>query len=318
MRSFLIRRFFFGILTLFGATAMVFGLSRAAGDPLLLYAAPGSYGMTPQQKEALRQKLGLNHPLVVQYLMWVGNTLKGNLGNTLVNQVPVKSLIAARIGATMELGLGAFIFCVFVGIPLGVLSAVKRGTVWDYLGRSFALFGQALPNFWVGLMAILIFAVILGWLPVGTNGPSSVSIFSWTRIRYFILPVITLGWLPAAAFLRLTRSSMLEVLDSEYVKLARIKGVNERSVIWRHAFRNATLQPLTLSAVTLAGFVTGAVVVERVFAWPGIGQLTIQAVWNNDFPTLTAAVLMFTGIFVAMNFFADVMYAVIDPRVRYR
>jgi len=317
MRYFLIRRFAFAIVTLIVATMLVFSLSRAAGDPLLLYAKPGGYGMSPERIEALKKKLGLDRPLVVQYFMWLGQVLRGDLGNTIVSETPVARLVADRIPYTLRLGFIAFVFSIAVGIPLGVLSAVKRGTSWDYIARGFALLGQALPAFWIGILAILVFAVTLDWLPAGTAGPEGKSFFTWTKFKYFILPTLTLGWLPTAAFLRLTRSAMLEVLDSEYIKLARAKGVAERTIIWKHAFKNAVLQPLTLAAVTFAGFITGAVVVERVFAWPGVGQLSVQAVWDNDFPTITSTVLLWTSVYVFMNLFADLAYAYLDPRIKY-
>jgi peptide/nickel transport system permease protein len=314
MRRFLVRRFFLALLTLLAATAIVFSLSRAAGDPLLLYAKPGGYGVSPQQIEALKKKLGLDKPLVVQYFLWLGNTLKGDLGRTLLDEKKVSKVMSEKIGATLQLALGAWLFATLVGVPLGVLSAVKRSTVWDYLGRSFALMGQALPPFWIGIVAVLIFAVELQWLPSGTR-PRGVSF--WELVKHFIMPAITLGWFPAAGYMRLTRSAMLDVLDSEFIKLARAKGVKGTSVVWRHAFRNALIPPLTLSGLILAGFLTGAVIVETVFAWPGIGNMAVQAVWNNDFPLLTGSVLMFAVIFVTMNFLTDVAYAYIDPRIRY-
>ncbi|MDP3062568.1 MAG: ABC transporter permease [Chloroflexota bacterium] len=316
MQRYLLRRFAFAILTLVASTALVFSLTRAAGDPVLMYATPG-YGRTPEQIDAIKKWLGLDKPLVVQYFIWLGNTIKGDLGNQIVTRQPVVSVIRTRIFWTMQLGLAAWIWAVAVGIPLGILSAVKRGTVFDYIGRSFALLGQALPSFWVGMMAILMFAVILGWLPVSTAGPTNVHPLSWAHIKFFIMPALTLGWFVAASLLRLTRSAMLEILDSEYVKFARAKGVSEWKVIWKHAFRNAVLQPLTLAATTLAGFIGGAVVIERVFAWPGVGRLALEAVWNTDYPTLTAVVLLWTLGFVVMNFIADLMYAYLDPRVRY-
>ena len=317
MRRYLIRRFLFAVLTLLVGTMLVFGLSRAAGDPLLLYAKPGGYGMTPQRVEDLSRKLGLDKPLVVQYLVWLGRVLRGDLGETIVSETPVSRLVRQRIGATVQLGVAAFAVALVLGIPLGMVSAVKRGTVWDYFARAFALLGQAAPQFWVAIMAILLFAVTLGWLPVGTAGPDDAPLWTWTKLKYLIMPALTLGWGPMAIFLRLTRSSMLEILDSEYVKLARAKGVDSRVVIWKHAFRNAILQPLTAAAITLAGFITGAVVIERIFAWPGIGQLTIEAVWNNDFPTLTIMVLLWTALFVTMNFLADIAYAYLNPVIRY-
>ncbi|MCI0439868.1 MAG: ABC transporter permease [Chloroflexi bacterium] len=318
MRRYLLRRLLFGLLSLVAVTALVFGLSRAAGDPILLYAKPGGYGITPERLEQLEKKLGLDKPLVVQYFVWLGRIVRGDFGNTIVTETPVKQLIRDRITPTLQLGIAAFVFSIMIGVPLGVLSAVKRGTVWDYLGRGFALFGQALPTFWTGIMAILVFSVILGWLPVGTSGPTETFPLSWNKIKFFLMPAITLGWLPAAAFLRLTRSAMLEVLDSEYIRFARSKGVSGRSVVWKHAFRNAMLQPLTLAAITLASFITGSVVAERIFAWPGVGQLTIQAVWNNDFPTLTGTVMLWTAAFVLLNFVADMAYGFFNPVIRYK
>ena len=318
MGRYLIRRFLFAIITLLLASMIVFGLSRLAGDPLLIYAKPGGYGMSPQRVADLSKKLGLDKPLAVQYLMWLGRVLTGDLGKTIVSETPVSRLVGERIMPTLQLGLTSSVFAIVLGLPLGVISAVKKGSVWDYVARIIALVGQAAPQFWIALMAILLFAVTLGWLPVGTSGPDDVFFFSWAKLRYLVMPTITLGWGPAAAILRLTRSSMLDVMDSEYVRLARAKGVSSNVVIWKHAFRNAVLQPLTVAALTLAGFVTGAVVIERIFAWPGIGQLTINAVWNNDFPTLTSTVLILTAVYVVLNFVADIGYMWLNPVIRYK
>ncbi len=317
MRRYLIRKLIFATLTLLAATMFMFGLSRLAGDPLLLFAKPGGYGMSPERVEQLSQKLGLDKPLVVQYLVWLGRVLTGDFGETIVSETSVGKLMWERAAPTLQLAIVSFILSVLMGVPLGVVSAVKRGTLSDYASRTFALVGQAAPIFWVAIMAILLFAVTLDWLPVGTSGPDNVSFWTWTKFKYLIMPAFALGWGPAAALLRLTRSSMLEVLDSEYVTMARAKGANYSAVLWKHAFRNAILQPLTTSAIVLASFVTGAVVIERIFAWPGIGQLMTDAVWNNDFPTLTSTVLVFTAVFVAMNFLADILYGVMNPVIRY-
>ncbi len=317
MRRYLIRKLIFAIITLLVATMFVFGLSRMAGDPLLLFAKPGGYGMSPERVEQLSQKLGLDKPLVVQYLVWLGRILTGDFGETIVSETSVRKLIWERVAPTMQLAVASFILAILMGVPLGVVSAVKRGSLSDYVSRTIALIGQAAPIFWVCIMAILLFAVTLDWLPVGTAGPDDVSFWTWTKFKYLIMPAFALGWGPAAALLRLTRSSMLEVLDSEYVTLARAKGTAYRVVVWKHAFRNAILQPLTTSAIILASFVTGAVVVERIFAWPGVGQLMTDAVWNNDFPTLTSTVLVFTAVFVAMNFLADIAYGILNPVIRY-
>jgi peptide/nickel transport system permease protein len=303
-------------VSLIGATASVFAMSRMTGDPLLLYATPG-YGLTAEQEASLRSQLHLDKPLVLQYVLWLGNVARGDLGRTLLDRQKVTVVIGQKIGNSFQLGLGAWIFSVAVGIPLGVLSAVKRGTAWDYAGRVFALFGIATPSFWIGLMAIYLFGVTLGWLPTGSKNPYGGFALGWTNVKYFIMPSIVLGWGPAAGFLRITRSAMLEILDSEFVKFARSKGVGSNSIIWKHALRNALIPPLTLIALTMASFITGTVVVEQVFAWPGLGATAVTAVFNNDFALLTGIVLIFIAVFSLANFLADIAYAFLDPRIKY-
>ena len=310
MYAFLIRRLAFVLIALLGATAVVFGLSRMAGDPVLLYAKPAGYG-SEDYLDNLRKKLGTDRPLVIQYIKWVGQLAQGDLGRTLLAERPVIEVINEKIWNTFQLAFAGWAFATIIGVPLGVLSAVKRGTYWDYLGRSIALFGQALPAFWVGVMLVLVFAVTWELFPAAFKGEG----FSW---KHFVLPTITIGWGAAAGYLRITRSAMLEVLDSEFVKLARAKGAGSTSVIWKHAFKNALIPPLTLSALLLAGLMNGAVVAEVVFAWPGLGRVAlVEAVNNNDFPLLTGAVFVFTIIYLIMNFVADMLYAWADPRIRY-
>ncbi len=310
MHRFILRRFVFGVFTLVGATLITFALSRMAGDPRLLYAQEGGYGLTPERYEALGRELGLDKPLIWQYGVWLGNILRGRWQESLLDRKPVLGKIRERIPITLRLGLAAFLFSLALGVPLGVLSAVKRATTWDYIGRGFALLGQALPSFWVGIMGILIFSVQFRWFPTGTLGEG-------ISIKHYIMPTVALGWLPAASYLRLVRSAMLEVLDSEFVKLARAKGVTSRVVIWKHAFRNALIPPLTLSALILTGFITGSVVTETVFSIPGLGRLAYDAILNNDFPIMVANVLVFTALYVVMNFITDVLYAYVDPRIKY-
>ena len=289
----------------------MFALSRMAGDPVLLYAKPAGYGATEEYLDNLREKLGVDKPLVVQYAIWVGRMLRGDLGRTLLAERKVSEVIREKIFNTFQLAFAGWLLATIVGIPLGVLSAVKRGSVWDYLARGLALFGQALPPFWVGIVLVLIFAVHLGWLPSAFKGEG-------ISVKHFILPSITIGWAAAAGYLRITRSAMLEVLDSEFIKLAWSKGLTSKRVIWKHAFKNALIPPLTFSALLLAGLLNGAVVAEVVFAWPGLGRIAlVQAVNNNDFPLLTGAVLVFIIIYLFMNFVADLLYAWIDPRIRY-
>ena len=254
--------------------------------------------------------------LVIQYAVWMGKGIfQGDFGDSLKTGQPVMKMVLGFAPASLQLGLSATLFVLITGIPLGMLSAVKRGTIWDVIGRTFAVFGQALPPFWLGIMLILIFSVNLDWLPSGTRGYDATGFLD--RLTYFIIPAVTLGWLASAGLMRLVRSSMLEVLDSEFVKLARAKGVGSNTVIWKHAFKNALIPPLTFSALILVGFIGGTVVTETVFAWPGLGRMIYTAVINNDFPLMTGSVLVFTVAYVIAVFIIDLLYATIDPRIRY-
>ena len=212
MGPFLLRRLLFVFISLIGATATVFSLSRAAGDPVLLYAKPAGYGSTEEYLDNLRKHLGTDKPLIVQYVRWVGQYLRGDMGRTLLAEQPVARVIQEKIGNTFQLAFVGWLISTVVGVPIGVLSAVKRGSVWDYIGRGFALFGQSVPPFAVGILGILIFAVHLDWLPAAFKGEG------WGQWKHFVLPSITVAWASAAGYLRITRSSMLEVLDSEFVK----------------------------------------------------------------------------------------------------
>lgn len=298
------------MIALIGATMLVFGLSRMVGDPRDLYIQEGGYGTSAETRAVLEKQLNLDKPFVLQYGLWLGRVLKGDLGNSVFTRTPVSRQIKESAPRTLKLGLVSWVIATGMGIPLGIAAAVYRGTVWDKLARGFALLGQAAPPFWLGIMGILLFSVRLRWLPAGTEGEG-------LAIRNFIMPAFTLGWLASAGYMRITRSAMLEVLDSEFVKLARAKGVGRGAVIWKHAFRNALIPPLTISALLLAGFITGAVVIETVFAWPGMGRLAVDAVSNNDYPLMTGAVLVFAVVYLVMNLLTDVAYAYVDPRIRY-
>lgn len=304
MARYILIRLIYATVVAFATSVFVFALAHRTGDPRTVFLT--SYTSDAQWEE-WGKRWGLDRPIIVQYGIWIGNAIQGDFGESLRELRPVSAVISERVPATLQLAGGAFIFSAVLGIPLGVLSAVKRGTFWDYAGRTFALFGQALPPFWLGIMLILLFAVRIDWLPTSGRG----------GFTHYILPSITLGWLTTSGILRIMRSSMLEVLDSEYIKLARAKGVNARSVIWKHAFRNALLAPLTFAGLILAAFITGAVVTETVFGWPGLGRLAVQSVNNNDFPTMTGIVLLFTLAYLGMNLLVDVAYAYIDPRIRY-
>ena len=249
-------------------------------------------------------------------MIWIGKGIfQGDFGTSLKTGLPVLEMVKNFAPASIQLGLSATLFVLLTGIPIGIMSAVRRGTFLDAFGRTFAVFGQALPPFWLGIMLILVFSVNLDWLPSGTRGHDAASAFD--KAKHFIMPAVTLGWLASAGLMRLVRSSMLDVLDSEFIKLARAKGVGNTSVIWKHAFKNALIPPLTFSALILVGFIGGTVVTETVFAWPGLGMMTYTSILNNDFPLMTGAVLVFTIVYVFAVFVIDILYAFIDPRIRY-
>lgn len=304
MIQFLVRRFILLVVTLWAVSILVFTMSRVTGDPREMFL---NRGVTKEMWDAWGKEMGLEKPLPIQYLVWASKAARGDLGDSLWERRSVTKSIFEKMPATLQLGLSTFLFSVILGVPLGVLSAVRRGTFADYFGRFIAVTGQALPPFWIGLVLILIFSVWLGWLPAAKKG----------GIDTFILPTITLGWLFAASILRLVRSSMLSVLDEEYIKLARAKGVSGTSVVWKHAFKNAAAAPLTYSGLLLAGLFTGTVVTESVFGWPGVGRLSVDAVIQNDFPMLAGIVLIFTLLFIIGNLLVDIILALIDPRVRY-
>ena len=315
MGAFLARRALFAVITVFAATLIVFTVSRLVGDPLQFLIRPEGYGVSPEALAAISKKIGLDRPLAIQYLIWIGGVLRGDFGKSLLTEKPVINIFLEKAPPTIQLAGVAWILATLIGVPVGVISAVNRGGVFDYLGRAFALFGQAIPVFWLGIMAILIFSVILGWFPSGTKGPIDASF--WEQAKHFVLPATVLGWSGAASYARLTRSAMLEVLDSEFVKMARAKGVVSRKVIWKHAFRNAMIPPITFSALLIAFFLSGQVVVEAVFGWPGLGRLATESVFENDFNTLSTSVLFFAALFAFASFLADTLYAFVDPRIRY-
>ncbi len=319
MTRFLVRRSISIFISIIGATVVIFILTRLGPDPLDLWLGDVQVELTEEQIDRIRAKLGVDKSLPEQYGLWVWNLLHFDFGDSTGTNRPVKSIIRDHITVTLQLAAGAWIFAVVVGISMGVLASAKRATFWDYAGRTFALFGQATPQFWTGVMVILVFAVILGWFPAGTLGEQKGFPLAWSNLKHWILPCIVLGWPSSAGIMRLTRSAMLEILDSEYIKLARAKGVARMPIIWRHALRNAVIPPLTSALVILADYLNGALVVEIIFAIPGIGQVALnQAVYDNDWPLLAGTVFAFIGIYVSFAFLADILYAVIDPRIRYR
>ena len=303
MKRFLAKRLIASIVIMWFATAVVFGLSRAAGDPTFLFISEYT---TDEVIAEWRKEFGLDRPYPIQYLSWLGTAIRGDFGASLNEARPAIDVVVQRLPATLQLAAVSFVFAIAIGIPIGVLSAVKRGSWWDLGGRVFALIGQATPNFWMGIMLVLLFSVQFELLPTSGRG----------GLDHYVLPAITLGSGSAAGLVRLTRSAMLEMLDSEFVKFARSKGVPAHTVVWKHAFRNSLIVPVTYAGLILAAFTTGTVVVETVFGWPGIGRLAVTAINDNDFPVMSATVLLFTLMYLVVNFIVDISYALIDPRIR--
>ena len=259
--------------------------------------------------EQVRAKWGLDQPIYVQYARYIGNFVTGDFGEAWAyGGVPITSLIANRLPNTIMLAGFAWVISASIALPIGVMVAVKKDSAFDWAGKVVALIGQSAPSFAIGLILMWVFAVLLGWLPTSGNDAGFKSI---------ILPGMALGYYNVAAVMRLTRSSMLEVLDTEYVKLARIKGMPERKVIWKHCFRNALIVPFTYMGLIGAVLLTGSVVIETVFVWPGLGDLAIDAIRNRDFPVIQSIVILFAAFYIFINLAVDVMYAYLNPRIRY-
>jgi peptide/nickel transport system permease protein len=304
MKRFIVKRMGYAALSLILLSLIIFLLVRLTGDPTVLLVEPGA---SKEDMEAVRVQLGLDRPIWVQYGQFASSLLRGDFGHSFYYRTPVLELYMSRFPHSLVLALAAMAFSLIVGIPSGIIAAVRVNQWWDSAGKIFALLGLSLPSFWVGLVMILFFSVYLGWLPSSGSG----------SVAHVIMPAFALGWYFAAAHMRLTRSAMLEVLGSEYVKLARLKGLPEALVIAKHAFKNALIPVLTLAGINLVIMVNVAVVVETVFAWPGVGRLLFEGISFRDFPVVQATVLINGAMVVVVSFLVDVLYAVIDPRIRF-
>src|SRR3984893_17619686 len=303
MKQYIITRIGYCLLSLFLLSLTIFFFVRVTGDPATLLVEPGA---SPDDIAAIHHQFGLDRPLVVQYGLFMVSVLTGDLGQSFYYRTPVLELYWSRLPNSVMLATAAMAFSLLIGIPSGILASVRVGRFWDNAGKVFALLGLSLPSFWVGLVMILVFSVYLGWLPSSGSGTP------W----HLIMPAFALGWYFAASHMRLTRSSMLEVLGSEYVKLARLKGLPQSLVIAKHAFKNALIPVLTLAGINLVIMVNATVVVEVVFAWPGIGRLLYEGITFRDFPVVQGVVLIGGAMIVVVNLVIDVLYAVIDPRIR--
>jgi peptide/nickel transport system permease protein len=304
MQRYILRRLAQSLIALFALSMIIFVLCRLIGDPTMLMLPDTA---TQDDIAQLRSALGLDKPWPVQYWLFISKAVQGDFGRSLKGQMPVMDLIKERLPNSIKLAAVSLTITVLFAFPLGVLAAVKKGTAIDTVANLVAVLGQSLPQFWVGIVLIQIFAVGLRWLPVAGVG----------GVSHYILPAFTLGWFVVAGMMRLLRSSMLDVLDSEFIKMARIKGVPWGTVLWKHALRNALIPVLTFGAIYFAILITGAILVETVFAWPGIGQLVYQGIVFRDFPVIQAIVLLTAGIVVAVNLLVDITYAYVDPRIRY-
>jgi peptide/nickel transport system permease protein len=312
MLVFLARRLAQIIPTLFFVSILIFGLQQLLpGDPAMILAGEER---DPAVIAHLRETLLLDKPLPVRYAHWVGGVLRGDLGESLRTQQPVRTLIAEKLPVTLELACFAMIIALAIGIPAGVISAVRRGTAWDYGANIVALWGLSTPNFWLGIMLILLFSVTLGWLPAS----GYVSPFEdWrANVESMIMPAFVLGNAIAAVLMRHTRSAMLQVLSSDYVRTARAKGLSERDVILKHALRNALIPIITLGALEFGALLSGAVLTEQVFTIPGFGKLIVDAVFNRDYAVVQGVVLFTATAYIALNLLADIAYALANPRIR--
>jgi peptide/nickel transport system permease protein len=301
--AFLARRLLQGAISILGASVIIFMISRLSGDPILMLLPNDA---TPAMIAAARQEFGLDLPLPVQYGIWLQKALMGDFGNSYRWEMPAVTLILDRLPATVQLAACGLLFSVALAVPIGVLSAVHRGGWIDRIGRVFAMLGQAMPAFWVGLLLILVFAIGLNWLPAFGHGTPA----------HVILPAIALGWYPVAAQTRIVRSAMLDVLDSDHIRLSRALGTPERLIVWKYALRNAAIPLLTMLGVSFAAMLGGAFVVETIFAWPGVGRTVVEAVFSRDFPVVQAGVLFTSILFVLSNLVVDLSYGLVDPRIR--
>jgi ABC-type dipeptide/oligopeptide/nickel transport system permease component len=303
MLRFMIRRTIYAVITLLILSLTIFCVFRLTGDPVTMLAEPGARA---EDLARVRTAWGLDRPLPVQYFAFVRNVVTGRLGLSFNYEMPVSTLYFQRLPNSLELAFAATLISFLIGIPAGIISAVRVNTWWDSLGKGIALLGLSIPGFWLGLVMILVFSVWLQWLPTSGQG-------GW---RNLIMPAVALGWYFAASLLRLTRSSMLEVLRSEYIKLARLKGLPGYAVIAVHAFKNALIPVLTLAGVNLVVMLNAAVIIEVIFAWPGIGRLLFEGIFQRDFPLVQGIVMEAGMMIVLINLIVDILYAYIDPRIR--
>lgn len=303
MSAFLIRRLLQAAVSLLGVTAMIFFLQRLTGDPVLLMVPEGA---TQEAIDALRSQLGFDRPVMAQFADYMAGLARLDFGQSIVQNVPVVDIVGSRLPFTIRLAMAALVLALGIGVPLGVFMAVRRDHPVSRIGMGFVLAGQSLPTFWSGILLILMFAVWLGWLPAsGARQASSV-----------ILPAVCLSLLSMATFARVARTAVLDELSKPYVRAARAKGLPMARVVTRHVLRNGAIPVISIAALEIANLLSGAVIVETVFAWPGLGQLTMQSIAARDFPIVQAVVLLGAFVSIFLNLTADLLYSAVDPRIR--
>ena len=305
MSVYLLRRLAQSILVLLGVSFVVFFILYLTGDPALVLLPPDA---TAEDIRKFREAMGFNDPFIAQYGRFLGGALRGDFGQSVRHGEPAFGLVLDRLPATFQLSGAALLVALLLAIPAGVVSAVRRNTAIDYVATVVALLGQSMPTFWLGIMLILIFSVQFNVLPSSGRG----------GLEHLVLPAVTLGLFTTARITRLTRSGMLEVLNQDYIRTARAKGVDSRPVVWKHAFKNAAIPIVTIVGIELGTLLGGSVITETIFAWPGVGRLSVQAIYNRDYPVVQAAVFLLASTFVLVNLIVDLLYTYLDPRIRLR
>jgi ABC-type dipeptide/oligopeptide/nickel transport system permease component len=305
MGGYLLRRLYHSLIVIFGITLVIFIITHMIGDPVVLLLSPEA---TQADRDELQHQLGLDRPLPVQYMVFLGDAVRGHFGTSFRHQRPALELVLQHLPATLELTLAAMVLSILISIPLGILASMKPGSLLDRTGMTFALFGQSAPVFWIGIMFILLFGVKLRWFPISGRG----------GIENLIMPAMTLALFSTAAQTRLTRSSMLDVLDKDFIRTARSKGLHEFKVILKHGLKNALIPIITIVALQFGMMLSGAVITETIFAWPGVGRLAVNAIYNRDYPVIQAAVFVTSVFFIFINLIVDFLYTKIDPRITYR
>jgi peptide/nickel transport system permease protein len=303
VKSYILKRLFHSVFVLIGISVVVFIILHLTGDPAALLMPMDA---TPEQVAQFRKEMGFTDPLLVQYWRFFKGTLRLDFGLSFRHSQPALDLVLERMPATIQLTITAMIIAMIIAVPVGIISAIRRNSILDHIGMTGALLGQSTPVFWLGIMLILVFSVTFQWFPSSGRG----------TLEHLILPAVTLGMFSMARTARMMRSSMLEVLGQEYMKTARAKGLSPRMVILKHALKNALIPVVTIVGMELGTLLGGAVITETVFAWPGVGRLAVQAIYNRDYPVVQAAVFLLASIFVLVNLVVDILYTYLDPRVK--